>query len=459
MDDIATPPAGGTARPRRSSVPGLREYQMRTVHALVRGLAWHRGATFTVMFPRQAGKNQVSAVLIAYLPRVHARQGGSIVICAPTFRPQARISLERLQRILASAEFLVPGCKPQLSGPTLGRASVTFLSASPAAHVAGHTASLALIADEAQEIDAGWFDRQFRPMAASTGAGTVLFGTPWDGHTMLEAAVSANRTRDAAQRGVPYRDFVPFHYEASWQEVAAGRPAYGDYVRAERERLGPSHPLFLSQYELVAAEGAGRLLSPGQLALIEGAHPRLFGPRPRERYVAGLDFGGDGDGADRTVLTIARVDGRACGVVQHVAWQGDAYGAVLDQVVALSRQWRLERLCADATGMGGPLGARLAEQLGARVEGLHFTAALKSGLGYALIAAANTGSLALYEPDGSGEAEAARGELRECRAALRGHAGLWWAAPGGAHDDYVVSLALCLRAAEGAGAVRVARGR
>ncbi|MGI8925814.1 MAG: hypothetical protein ACR2HN_04110 [Tepidiformaceae bacterium] len=441
---------------------GLRAYQARTLWSLLRGVTRYRGVTFTVMFPRQAGKNQVQAALVALLLRANARSGGSVVVCAPSYRPQALISVERLLGLLeAAAPLSPPGGQPHLGGNTIsvGRASAIFLSASPEAHVAGHTASIALIADEAQEIEAAWFDRQFRPMAAATGAPTVLFGTPWDGRTMLEVAVQANRERDSARGARTLREFTPFHHEVSWSEVAATRPAYGAYVRAERERLGASHPLYLSQYELVASADAGRLLSAGQLALIEGTHARLRAPAAGERYVGGIDFAGEGETGDRTVLTIARVAGRCCEVVQHVAWRGEAYARLQDQVVALARQWRLERLAADATGLGGPLCARLVQELGARVEALPFTAALKSTLGFALMAAANTGALALYAPDGSDEALACRQELRECRSRLLVNGRVWWAAPPAGHDDYAVSLALCLRAAEGLGVERVARGR
>jgi hypothetical protein len=442
--------------------PFLRDYQARTLRALLRGLAIHRGATFTVMYPRQAGKNETAAALVDCLLRTNAGRGGTVVVCAPTLHPQADISFARLRDALAATEPLFPEAgRTRISGATIsvGRASAVFLSASPAAHVAGHTASLALIADEAQDIDSDWFNRQFRPMAASTGASTVLFGTAWDGRSLLEEAAAQNRERVAAQHGRPYLDWLPFHHQVEWREVAAANPRYGEYVRSERRRLGANHPLFLSQYELIAAEAAGRLLSAGQLALIEGDHPRLYGPVPGERYVGGLDFGGEGPGADATVLTIARLDGQDCQVVAHVAWRGLPYGTVVREVVAIARQWRFERLTADATGLGGPLVAAITSDLGPRIESFTFTAQSKTSLGYALIAAANTHSLSLYADDGSAEAAACREELRECRAQLRGEGQLAWAAPPGAHDDFVVSLALCLHAARSAGTPRVARGR
>jgi len=440
----------------RPPAPALRNYQSRTLESLVRGIANYPGATFTVMYPRQAGKNEVAAALVVCLLRANALAGGSVVVCAPTARPQARISLERVRRALGASDVIIAAAGHfRVSGSVIevGRARAHFLSASPAAHVAGHTASLALIADEAQDIDSDWFNRQFRPMAASTGAPTVLFGTAWNGRTLLEAAAARNRARDACN---PLA--IPFHYQVGWAEVDASRPGYGAYVRHERERLGANHPLYLSQYELVASDAVGRLLTPGQLARLEGSHPPLDAPLPGERYVAGLDFGGDGEHADATVLTIARVAGDRCEVVRHVAWQGAPYGTVEEDVEALARAWRLERLCADATGLGGPLTAHLASQLGPRLERVAFSAPVKSALGYALIAAAGTDSLSLYVDDGSAESAACRAQLRDCAADLRSATRMTWGATSG-HDDYVASLALCLRAAHDLGPPRVALGR
>ena len=389
---------------RPALAPALRGYQAGVVRALLRAITRDRGATLTVMLPRQAGKNEIAAVLVAFLLRVHARTGGTVVVCAPTSEPQARISLEPIRSALALTDPLVPVAgRSQVRGDTItvGRARAVLLSANPAANVAGHTASIAIVADEAQDVDEDWFNRQFRPMAASTGAPTVLFGMAWNGRTLLERAADANRERDGAEPRRPRR-----HYWVAWQEVAKSLPAYGAYVRSERERLG----------------------------------------------------------ADATVLTIARVErgedgaGAVCRVVAHREWRSASYLRVIDELRALDRRWRFARLCADATGLGAPLTAQLAGQLGTRLEPFVFTAASKSALGYALIAVAQTGRLALSRDDGSSEAARCREELAACEAALLGGRRLAWGNEGG-HDDYVASLALCLRASELLGPPRLATGR
>lgn len=445
----------GNTTPLRPRGPALRLYQASVLQSLIRGLQRHRGATFTVLFPRQAGKNEVAAALVAYLLRSNAASGGSVIVCAPSFHPQAEISIARLRRTLETTAHLFPGAPMRISGHTVsvGRASATFLSAAPDANVAGHTASLALIADEAQDIDPDWFDRQFRPMAASTGAPTIMFGTPWEGSSLLDRAVAANRAADAAS-GAHGPDRL--HHEVSWQRVAESVPAYGRYVEHERERLGANHPLFLTQYELRIARSAGRLLTTAQLARLSGSHERQRTPRPGERYVAGLDLAGPGN--DRTVLTIARLAGSRAEVVDHTALQGSGLEAAEQLAREALRTWRLERLCLDATGLGLGIAERLAREFGSVIEPFVFTAQSKSELGYALVTAAELGTLALYADDGSAESAAVRQELRDCAAEYAAGRQLRWHAARG-HDDYAISLALCLRAANTAGAPRLARGR
>ena len=445
-------------------VSGLRRYQARVLLGLLRNMTAppaRRARTQTVMFPRQAGKNQVSAALVAALLMQNARRGGSIVLCAPTFSPQAQISRERTEAALSAIQRLLPpgvAVVSQANALRCGRTEAVFLSASPEANVAGHTASIALIADEAQDIDAGWFDRQFRPMTASTGAPVVLFGTAWDGHSLLEREAARNREFDA--RHHERREaYIPRHHQVGWRDVAASVPEYGRHVRFERERLGANHPLFLTQYELTPARGAGALLGEEQLGALRGGHEMLGGPRPGERYVAGLDFGGESGGADATVLTVARVTDSRAEVVAIERWQAHGFGPLVEGVAAAVQRWRIERVSADATGMGAPLCAQLEPRLGPRLERFTFTAQSKSLLGYELIAAANTGRLALPADDGSPEFAACQEELRACRSSLAEGGLLRWFAPPGAHDDHVASLALCQHAAAGLRGPRVATGR
>jgi hypothetical protein len=402
--------------------------------------------------PRQAGKNQLAATLVTALLLAHARRGGSIVICAPTFRPQAAISLERTRAILEPAARRA-GILPRFDDARIrcGNAEAIFLSASGQAQVAGHTASIALFADEAQDIDSDWFDRQFRPMAASTGAPALLFGTPWDGESLLERAIARGAGRTAAG--------VPLHFTVTWQEVAREVPIYGQYVERERQRLGAQNPLYLSQYELIASRATARLLNEEALQRIQGGHPMLPGPLAGERYVGGLDPAGQGD--DATVLVIGRLQpGQRLEVVAFERWRGGDLAGFAPRVAGIAAHWGLERLAIDATGLGQPLAAALEPLLGRRLLPVTFTLQSKSALGWALVAACETGRLALpARGDAPAEWLECWDELRACRRALRIGGILQWQAPSGHHDDYIAALALALHAALASPGERLARGR
>jgi hypothetical protein len=455
----------------RSSPLGivLRPYQVAAARAIVASVRERRALTLSVMMARQAGKNELSAQVELYLLARHLHRPEVLIKCAPTFDPQARISLRRLWERLEEAGLRELAALEEGRAVRLGRARQLFLSAEPGAHVVGHTATLLLEVDEAQEVGREKFQRDFLPMAAAHGATIVFYGTPWDGTTMLEEMREHHLELER-------RDGVRRHFQFDWTAVAEHSPAYARFVEGERQRLGEEHPLFLTQYTLRSIGGGGRLLSPGQLAQLRGGHPRQAAPRPGEVYVAGLDVGGqDLPGTtgqhDATVLTIARVhwpppdafvQEPRLEVVEHRAWTGEPHEALHAQLVDLLRHlWRVRRLAVDASGLGETLARLLARSLGEEtVAALRFTAETKSRLGYGLLAAINGGRLKLYAPDGSAEAAALWRELELARAAYRPNRTMsFYVEAGQGHDDYLVSLALTVEAARGLQGPRTARGR
>jgi hypothetical protein len=437
-----------------------RPYQAQALWNLAHCIDRFPGETFTVMFPRQAGKNEVSAWLVVdRLVQFH-RLGGSIVVAAPTLQPQALLSFQRtLVRLRTWAGAFGIRCWTEGTTIHCGAATATFLSGSPEANVAGHTASILLIGDEAQDLDEEWFNRQFRPMTASTGAPTVLFGTPWRGDSLLEKAVARNRQRDLAHAHDSVKPWVTWHYEVPWETIGPIVEPYADHVRQQRELLGAANPIYLTQYELQSGADEARLFAPDQLAVLRGEFTALSAPSPGERYCGGLDLAGDRGEGDYSVLTIARVAGTRCEVVDVRRWRGLPFVTVQAEVAAAAREWALERLVCDGTGLGAPIAAALQAELGRSVHRFAFSAQSKSELGFELLAAAGTGSLAIapaLDPDGL---SALWEELRICQVERRARETISWSAPQGKHDDCVVSLALCLRASKSLGAPRVAKGR
>jgi hypothetical protein len=438
-------------------MPRLRGYQKRVARTVLDALHEARGGTITVEIARQGGKNEAAARIEAILLATHAYDGGEIVKCAPTRDPQLNISRRRLWARLQQAGLLGVS-RFRDAGIEVWKARIHFLSAEPHANVAGHTASVLLVGDEAQDIDADKFDRDFRPMAAAYNAPTVLFGTAWDGRSLLERHKQENLE---AER----RDGLRRHFAYPWTAVAKHVPAYAAYVESERLRLGETHPLFLTQYCLQPIEGGGRLFSREDLQRLRGSHERLFCPRVGERYVAGLDIAGGDDpdgtrarGRDSTVLTFGRlVDAREGApfdepnieVVDHMTWTGTPHEELLPALIdALRLGWNVERVAVDATGIGETLTRLITQKVGkGRVTPVKFTRQSKSRIGYELLAAAQCGRLSLYRDDGSPEFRECRDQLERARVSYGGDRSMGFAVdPNEGHDDYLVSLALLVHA-------------
>lgn len=441
----------------------LRPYQVEVARSVLASVRAGVGLTFTVMMARQAGKNELSAQLELYLLARHLLLPVEMVKVAPTMDPQGRISLRRLWERIWAAGLGELASLEEGRAVRLGRARVLFLSAEPNAHVVGHTAHLLLEVDEAQEVAKEKFYRDFMPMAAATGATIVLYGTPWDGSTLLEEMAQLNQELEK-------RDGIRRHFQVSWEVVAKCNPAYGQFVEREKERLGEDHPLFLTQYALRPIGDSGRLFSPSHLEQLRGTHPRQQSPRPGEVYVAGLDVGGQDlpgwEGHHNpTVLTVARVlppgtpdEGALIEVVEHQAFVGTPHEELWPRLTdLLGRLWRVRRVAVDATGLGEALAAHLVRVLGPEVVmPVRFSAQVKSRLGFGLLAAAGTGRLRLYAQDGSPEAMEMWRQLEGAQAIFRPNRTMDFTARGG--DDFLVSLSLAVEAAQTIEGPRVARG-
>jgi hypothetical protein len=449
------------------NIPTLRSYQAEAGRAIVDSVLNRRGLTFTVMMARQAGKNELSAQIELYLLLKNSRRRLEGIKAAPTFLPQGYGSMRRLwSRVLESG--LRQGAEREGAYTVrVGSARMTFLSAEPAANVAGHTASMMLEVDEAQDVDIEKFDRDFRPMASAYGATTIYYGTPWDDSTLLEQMVQHNLELER-------RDGIRRHFTADWQEVAALNPDYARFVEGERARLGETHPLFLTQYCLQQVPGSGCLFSGPQQAQLAGNHSRQHSPTSGGVYVAGLDIGGGMGESDHdsTVLTIGRaveprpdalVQTPCLEIVEHISFTGVPHDELLSRLAdVLGRVWRVQAVTVDATGLGETITRMLQRALGDDVvRPYRFSAESKSRLGYDLIAAVNGGRLRMYAADGSPEYAEFWRQMELARVAYRsGQQMNFFVDPKDGHDDYLVSVALAAQSAsEAVTAPRIARGR
>ncbi len=425
----------------------------------------HKGLTFSVEMARQGGKNELSAQLELLLLTLFMNEAKNLIKCAPTFKPQVIISMLRLKERLNDAGFSGIWVAELGYIIRLGSARAIFLSADNDSNVVGNTAHLLFEVDEAQDVSKEKYTKEFKPMGATTNVTTVLYGTTWDDSTLLEEVKQMNLELEK-------KDGVKRHFRYDWQEVAKYNPSYQAYVLAERERLGESHPLFLTQYALLPIRGGGGFLAREQQAQLQGEQPRISQPKPGHIYIAGIDLAGEAEMAedaalrslapqkDSTVVTIAELDFANTGdlrkhpvirVVEHYWWTGRKHAELYPKLVDLLKNvWKCRRVVVDATGVGQPVYSFLREALGSRIMPFNFTAPSKSELAFNLLAVINAGELKIYQKDGSPEYEEFWREIEKARSHYRPNRLMnFFVDPAEGHDDFLMSLALLVEAGRG----------
>jgi len=205
-----------------------------------------------------------------------------------------------------------------------------------------------------------------------------------------------------------------------------------------------------------------------QIAQIRGDHSRISEPDKCRVYVAGIDFAGESEqledevlirsGRDATVITVAEVildttdmlvKEPRIHVVEHYSWVGKKHSELHPQMVdILKNVWNCSRVVADATGIGEPVTSFLRKSLGSKVISFKFTQKTKSEAGFDLLAAINSGRLKLYKQDGSDDYSELMFELEKARSIYRPNQTLnFFVEAGYGHDDYLMSLALVVQAA------------
>ena len=394
----------------------LRRYQEGVARAVLHSVLHQEGLSFVVIFPRQSGKNELQAQLQAYLLTLLAGERGEMVQVSPTWRPQTENAMHRLETVL-SANLVVKDRWEKHFGHVyqVGQARLVFLSGAPTAHIVGATANLLLSVDEAQDILIPKFDKDIAPMAASTNATRVFWGTAWTSNTLLAR-------EEKAARALEEEDGIRRVWRLTCDQVAAEVPAYGRFVADQVAKLGRNHPMVRTQYYSEDIDAEGGLFPPERLALIFGSYPPQISPQTGSVYAMTLDVAGEdesetkdlGDLAnpqrDSTALTIARVNTETLNdpglllpsydIVYRQLWTGVKHVDLYGQILSLAATWDVKFLIVDATGVGAGLAAFLARSLGEqKVIPFIFNSKTKSDLGWAFISLVDSGRLKTYAPD------------------------------------------------------------
>ncbi len=440
----------------------LRPYQKEAALAILDSIFAAKGITFSVEIARQGGKNELSAQLELLLLTLFMSTSKNIIKCAPTFKPQALISMTRLKDRLNDAGFNNIWTAEQGYIIKLGNCRTVFLSAEESANVVGNTAHILLEIDEAQDVSKEKYTKDFKPMGSTTNVTTVHYGTAWDDSTLLEEVKQTNLELER-------KDGIKRHFRYDWQEVAKYNPAYLAYIETEKERLGDNHPLFRTQYRLLPIQGGGGFLDAQQRAQLQGNHPRFHCPRKGGIYIAGIDIAGEseeGEGAmlrnlrpmkDSTVITIGELDFSEKGgvfkqpvirIVEHYNWTGKKHTELYPQLLdILKNVWNCRRVVIDATGIGQTVTSFLKKALGSRIVPFTFTAASKSELGFNMLAAVNSGRLKIYAADNSNEYAEFQKQMEKAKSHYRPNRTMnFFVDPSRGHDDFLMSAALLVEA-------------
>jgi hypothetical protein len=394
----------------------LRSYQEQVALAIVNSVKTNAGLSFVVMFPRQSGKNELQAQVEAYLLLMLSDFNAEIVKISPTWKPQTLNAMRRLERVLQK-NLITRGMWAKESGYIyrLNTARIFFFSGSTQANIVGATASTLLEVDEAQDIEIPKYDKDIAPMAASTNATRVFWGTAWTSRTLLHReliAAQAAQDRDGRRRV----------FLLNADQVALEVPAYGNFVSDQVARLGRNNPMVRTQFFCEEIDAEAGMFPTSRRSLIYGPQPALEKPTPGAVYAFLLDVAGEDESfqagghegelqnpkRDSTALTIVEVDLSTLSdpiihkptykVVMRRMWTGKSQTYQYSQIKSLAETWLPRFIAIDATGIGAGLSSFLEKTFPGKVLPFVFNSSSKSKLGWDFIGIIETGRFKEYAP-------------------------------------------------------------
>jgi hypothetical protein len=307
-------------------------------------------------------------------------------------------------------------------------------------------------------------------MAASTNATRVFWGTAWTSRTLLA------REREAAEEKQK-EDGIQRVWVLTADDVAKEVPAYGEFVAERIHQLGRNHPMVKTQYFSEEIDAEGGMFPADRIEKMQGSHTTQHKPIEGQLYAMTIDVAGEDEGAigdeidaeslsllenprrDATCATIFNLDlstlphdskgAPTYKVARRYTWIGKKHTQLYRQLVAIAKEWRVEYIVVDSTGVGAGLSSFLEKSFPGRVLPFLFTSKSKSDLGWQFLAVIETGRF--QEPvDSKGKFWQ---EVYFCMNEVLDGPGrmMRWGVPDGTrdesgdlvHDDELISSALC----------------
>jgi len=399
----------------------LRAYQREAAAAIIQSVLERAGRAFVIMFPRQSGKNELQAQIETYLLCCFYVAAAEMVKVSPTWKPQTINAMRRLESVLEK-NIIASHLWAKESGYIYrcGSARIYFFSGQPRSNIVGATASVLLEVDEAQDIMIAKYDKDIAPMAASSNATRVFWGTAWTSRTLLARELRAARQAENL-------DGVRRVFVLTADQVADEVPAYGQYVSDQVARLGRNHPMVKTQYFSEEIDAQGGLFPPERVALMRGAHAPCVSPQPGKIYAAALDLAGEDEAVlaatdggarahvqlanplrDSTALTIFEVDLDSVDdplvnkptyrVVFRQEWIGSKHADLYGRIKAMVELWDFRYIVVDATGVGAGMASFLSAACGEPVICFEFNTHTKSDMLWDFLGIIDSGRYKDYDP-------------------------------------------------------------
>ena len=440
----------------------MRSYQLEPAKAIIDSILKMQGHTIVVVMSRQSGKDELISNLLAFLCNLKAHRDVGIVVVNPTYKPQTINAILRFEKRL-STNLLTKLSWTKRSDfmRMIGMAVVSFLSGDAAAHVVGATASLALVVNEAQDIEPHIYDKRFAPMVASTNATRIFCGTVWTSKTLL--AREMQNARELEKQDGIKRLFL---YDSD--TVRKIVPAYGHFVDGEIAKLGRQHPLVKTQYFCEEIDAIVGMFNAARRALMIGDQPAQAEPIAGHIYAVTLDVGGQDEavlnldgmgnpGRDYVTLDIIDIDLSSLETlqmptyrcVQRHAWQGENHVRIFGKGSQIVDLWNAQYIIQDTTGVGEGLWGMFYNKYPTKLIPVKFSQQVKSEIGYAFIGMIETGRFRDCCPS-----EIVSEQYENCTSEiLIGPAKtLRWGVPDGTrnsqgeliHDDHIIADALTI---------------
>ena len=272
-----------------------------------------------------------------------------------------------------------------------------------------------VIVDEAARIREETFTDVLLPTVADRDGRIIIISTPKGRNWFWRQFIAGQ---------------VPNERSVSFTAPSSANPMPNIRKAADLARDAVSNRTYRQEWLAEFVDDAGGVFRGVQACVKD--HPTE--PEAGNSYVMGVDWGRTNDA---TVFTVMCVETAQVVCIERMT--DTAYALQLDRLRRLHKRWTPYAILAEANSMGGPLVEAL-QRLELPVQSFVTTAITKPPLIDALALAIERGDIGL-----TNNAQLLN-ELQAYESERLPSGAVRFSAPGGMHDDHVISLALAWRA-------------